>query len=68
MGGVAEDTAMVVVVSTDGYVYVAGDGYSTSIVGTNSEDVYLLRYSYDGTTLGYFTHFGGTQPDSVTDM
>ena len=56
------------IASSDDYVYALGGGYSLELTNSNSADVYLVKYSYDGTSMSYFKHFGGKQPDVGTDM
>jgi len=63
MGGSQDDQATIVKAETDGYVYVAGDGFSNELTDNQSQDVFLVRYSHDGSSLNYFKHFGGSDPD-----
>jgi hypothetical protein len=72
MGGTLDDWATGVVVSTDGYVYAVGHGYSEELTvksdgSSNTMDVMIIKYSQSG-ALDFFKHYGGQNPDYATDI
>ncbi|CAN5589593.1 hypothetical protein BH11ARM2_BH11ARM2_04330 [soil metagenome] len=76
-GGLGNDSAAKIALDRDGNVVTVGTtdsaffptttgAYDTTANG--STDVFISRYSNDGTTLQFATYFGGTGADSVAGL
>lgn len=57
-----------IIADSDGMVYGLASSTSAELTNSNSQNVILIRFAQDGSSINYFKTFGGTGVDVPTNM